>query len=240
MKRIIKYGLPLLCILLAASCAKEMAGYPSADLLPQYESASLESEESLAIVTAKHGEGGVYLQFDDETTAAIMNRDVPEFSGEVRCMISYRLAGGVSPEPHDMLVYVYWLEAIETVDLQSGPFPADAPGSTAPLDIHADSWMTVLEDGYLTLHYTVRAGGAAGHRFWLVAGENPADPYELHLYHDPCGDAETYEEEGLVAFRLSGLPDTEGKTVPLTLRYRSLPETQETEASIRFDYKTRK
>jgi hypothetical protein len=84
------------------------------------------------------------------------------------------------------------------------------------------------------------SSGEKAHRFVLVQGMNPQDPYELHLEHYLNGDAPAYLEEGLVAFRLDGLPDTKGATVPLTLKYKSLNDSAKGEASVRFDYRTRK
>ena len=70
----------------------------------------------------------------------------------------------------------------------------------------------------------------------LLTGVNPDDPYEVEFKHNAYGDVEGIWGDALVAFRLSDLPDTEGKTVKITLKYNSFSG----EKSIQFDYCSRK
>ena len=75
------------------------------------------------------------------------------------------------------------------------------------------------------------------HRLNLVKGSKP---YEVVLYHDAAGDSlnglkPVQVGDGLIAFRLNDLPDTEGKTVELTLKYKSYSG----EKNIKFKYRTR-
>ena len=99
-----------------------------------------------------------------------------------------------------------------------------------------DSWETVVEDGYITLRFrTISSNTGQKHRVNLVA-ENPENPYEVTFHHDAEGDL--YGErmvDGLVAFRLSNLPDTQGQTVKLKLRWDSFSGPKEHE----FDYCSR-
>ena len=207
---------------------------------PTYSDAGVQA----AVATLKRDVAGLYLQFDDMTAAEPVNpSSLPPFEGEIRCMVGYRTSLQPPTPPRTLLVYIEWLEPIATFDTTPPSEAASTPpteskgGATAPLDIDPDSWMTTLEDGYLTLHYTVRAGGLKEHSFSLVREMDPARPYELYLFHYPNGDAEKYLEEGIVAFRLDGLPDTHGAKVQLTLKYQPLDGT---EATLTFDYKTRK
>ena len=219
---------------------------------PVFESDAADGERAvtasatLAVATVKKDAAGVYLQIDDQVAAEVINPEILDFKEDARCMLRYRIVSRTANPPRSLVVYVDWIEAIHTFDLsvvsgEAGYYSGNVKSDTqAPLEIHMDSWMTVLEDGYLTLHYSVMSSGEKAHRFELVQGLNPADPYELHLFHYQNGDSASYLEEGIVAFRLTALPDTKGATVPLTLKYLSLNDSAKGEASVRFDYRTRK
>ena len=61
-------------------------------------------------------------------------------------------------------------------------------------------------------------------------------PYEVVLHHNAAGDTRGFIRDGLVAFRLNDLPDTQGKTVDLTLKWQSFSGMK----SVTFKYKSRK
>lgn len=56
------------------------------------------------------------------------------------------------------------------------------------------------------------------------------------LHHNAAGDTRGFIRDGLVAFRLNDLPDTQGKTVDLTLKWQSFSGMK----SVTFKYKSRK
>ena len=58
----------------------------------------------------------------------------------------------------------------------------------------------------------------------------------MEFRHNAYGDTYGQEADGLVAFKLDALPDTEGKTVKLKLKWKSYSG----EKSAEFDYCTRK
>lgn len=70
----------------------------------------------------------------------------------------------------------------------------------------------------------------------LLLSENPENPYEVEFRHNAKGDIYGRYADGLVAFKLDALPDTEGKTVKLKLKWKSFSG----EKSAEFDYCTRK
>ena len=108
--------------------------------------------------------------------------------------------------------------------------------SVDPIEIVKD-WVNIAEDGYLTLRFRTRWGNnGVAHFVNLFTGVNPDDPYEVEFRHNAFGDVNGVWGDALVAFRLSDLPDTEGKTVKLTLKYKSFSG----EKSIQFDYCSRK
>ena len=69
-----------------------------------------------------------------------------------------------------------------------------------------------------------------------MLGQNPDNPYEVEFRHNAYGDTYGNPDDGLVAFKLDELPDTEGKTVKLKLKWKSFSGDKSAE----FDYCTRK
>lgn len=53
------------------------------------------------------------------------------------------------------------------------------------------------------------------------------NPYEVEFRHNAFGDVYGEPADGLVAFNLDSLPDTEGKTVKLKLKWNHLTERKQ-------------
>ena len=194
-----------------------------------------------ALVTVKPVDGaGFYMQLDDSTTLHPVNMSVSPYGDkEVRALVNYAY---VRPEENDyekrsFKVNVNWIDSILTKP--AVPYPADGDVSEYgedPIEIVRD-WVNIAEDGYLTLRFRTRWGNnGVVHFVNLFTGVNPDDPYEVEFRHNAYGDVNGTPGDALVAFRLSDLPDTNGKTVKLTLKYKSFSG----EKSIRFDYCSRK
>lgn len=191
-----------------------------------------------ALVTVKPIDGGgFYMQLDDSTTMYPVNMAVAPYGDkEVRALVSVR---EVKPEVegYSKSVIVNWLDSILTK--QAVPYPADGDVSEYgddAIEIVRD-WVNIAEDGYLTLRFRTRwDDGGVTHYVNLLTGVNPDDPYEVEFKHNAFGDVNGIMGDALVAFRLSDLPDTEGKTVKLTLKYKSFSG----EKSVTFDYCSRK
>lgn len=97
---------------------------------------------------------------------------------------------------------------------------------------------TVVEDGYLNARLSLPMGfQGVTHTVDLLTGVDPDDPYTVELRHNMHGDDFYDTAETMYCFPLQDLPDTEGKTVKLTLKWYSLA-TGKTE-SAQFDYCTR-
>ncbi len=177
----------------------------------------------------------MYLQLDDQTTLLPANLTVSPFEEEVRALTNYREVAGESGV-YDQLVYVNWLEQILTKE--TAPFVEgenDGLYGTAPLEI-VDDWVTLVEDGYLTLHLHIAwSAPDIKHHLNLLTGGNPDNPYEVELRHDAKGDGSSKVSDAYVAFRLNDLPDTEGETVKLRLTWKSPRGNRSAE----FDYRTR-
>ncbi len=191
-----------------------------------------------AMVTVKTADDGtLFLQLDDETTLRPTNITTHPFDGkEVRAFTNYRSEAMLSGGIFTKTVHVNWLDSILTKP--TVPFVEgrnDELYGTAPLEI-VDDWITVVEDGYLTLHLNVEWWNPSiKHRLNLVTGVNPDDPYEVELRHDTRGDTGGRVSDAYVAFRLDELPDTNGETVKLRLRWKSSRGNRSAE----FDYRTR-
>ena len=196
-----------------------------------------------ALVTVKPNadNSDFYMQLDENTTIKALNlKQSPFGTKEVRALAALEMTGGDAGQ-YDSTVYVYAIDSILTkstaafVDSES----ADTDYGTDP----ADMMMALVEDGYLTLKVRVVTGvHGSMHRLSLLTGVNPDDPYEVEFRHRPEGPSagDVYHPsyvlgDAFVAFRLDSLPDTDGRTVKLKLRWKSFNGEQETT----LDYRSR-
>lgn len=97
---------------------------------------------------------------------------------------------------------------------------------------------TCIEDGYLNVHAAMPFGTlGVTHVLNLLTGVDPDDPYTVELRHNMNGDNYFETSDVMYCFPLQSLPDTDGKTVKLTLKWNSLA-TGKIE-SAQFDYCSR-
>ena len=176
-----------------------------------------------ALVTVKPNidNSAFYMQLNDEETLLATNIKTSPFGKkEVRALVNYTLERRKDPH-YSHLVWVNWIDSIRTKDMAPflGTQTAARYGNT-PVEIVKD-WVSLAEDGYLTLRFRTRWGNTARHSVNLVHTEDVNTPYCVTFYHNDNGDAKGTVGDGLVAFRLQNLPDTKGKTVLLTLRWLS-------------------
>lgn len=190
-----------------------------------------------ALVTIKNTtENTCYFQLDDNTTLLPVNiRKSLYEKPEVRAFVNYEY----SDEPsgiYDESVYVNWIDTILTKPIAPnlGEDNLSVYGND-PVEIVKD-WVTLVEDGYLTLLFETYWGNNNTYHFVnLVPTENPENPYELRFCHNAYGDTKGMPGQGIVAFDLNSLPDTNGETVKLKLIWESFSGEKSTE----FDYCTR-
>lgn len=181
-----------------------------------------------ALVTVKpQGEGKVVLlQLDDSTTLTPLNMSESPFGDkEVRALCSIRLAEQQT-DKHNKKVYVNWIDSILTKKM-APDLGAEAnikAYGNDPVEILRD-WTTVAEDGYLTLRFLTRWGDRNPHLVNLVA-DNPDNPYEL-TFHHKGNTTSGLKDSGIVAFKLTALPDTKGKTVDVKLKWTSFSGPKE-------------
>ena len=165
-----------------------------------------------ALVTVKPAAGntGFYLQLDDSTTLKPVNMSQSPFGNrQVRALVNYSTADQ-DPAPYKQAVRINWIDSILTKPLAKD-LGDDNPATYGndPVEIVND-WVTIAEDGYLTL------------RVHLVATPTADNAYVVTFYQDAQGDVNGVPADALVAFDLAGsLPDTGGKTVDLVLKWNS-------------------
>jgi hypothetical protein len=190
-----------------------------------------------ALVTVKEAaDETVYFQLDEETTLLPVNLTSHPFdSKEVRALVNYEEVDD-SSEEYDQAVRVNWIDSIRTKPMAPNlGEDNDNEYGNDPVEIVSD-WVTIAEDGYLTLRFrTMWSQLGITHYVNLIPTNNPENPYEVQFKHDANGDVSGRVGDGLVAFRLDQLPDTEGETVKLKLIWDSFNG----EKSMEFDYRTR-
>lgn len=191
-----------------------------------------------ALVTVKPNiDNTFYLQLDDSTTLLPINLSSSPFGEkEVRALVNYEKidqASGI----YDEAVHINWIDSILTKPIAPNlEEDNDLVYGTDPVEIIKD-WVTITEDDYLTLRFrTVWGGNQKPHFINLILTNNPENPYELEFKHNAYGDVYGNNDDALVAFNLKSLPDTNGKTVKLKLKWKSFSG----EKSAEFDYCTKK
>lgn len=176
-----------------------------------------------ALVTVKPlSESSFFLQLDDSTTLLPTNMTASPYGAkEVRALINFDEVNEPS-EGYNKAVHINWMDSILTKNM-APDFGTDNDSiyGTDPVEIIND-WVTIAEDGYLTLRFrTIWGDRNKAHFVNLLASQNPENPYEVEFRHNAHGDIYGSEGDGLVAFKLDSLPDTDGKTVKLKLKWKS-------------------
>ncbi len=187
-----------------------------------------------ALVTLKTNAetGAFYMQLTDSTTLVPTNIKTAPYNGkELRALVNYKQDGNTGSNSSQS-VYVNWIDTIRTKDMALHTLDDDSAYGNDPIEM-VNTWTTVVEDGYFTLQFRTLFGNKGVHEVNLLKGDNP---YEVVLRHNAHGDVEGYPGDGLIAFRLDKLPDTEGKPVTLTVKWKSFSG----EKKAQFKYCTRK
>lgn len=191
-----------------------------------------------ALVTVKPvTDNSFFLQLDDKTTLLPTNISASPFGEkEVRALVNFSKVDKPS-EGYSYAVHINWIDSILTKQMAPDlGLENDEIYGTDPVEMIND-WVTIAEDGYLTLRFRTLYGNTGkAHFVNLLLSSNPDNPYEVEFRHNAYGDIHGVEGDGLVAFNLNSLPDTEGKTVKLKLKWKSFSGDKSTE----FDYTTRK
>lgn len=189
-----------------------------------------------ALVTVcPNADGSFIMQLDDETQLVPTNLKTSPFGAkEVRALVNYTETN-VSPQDKKVRnVEVNWLDSIRT------KLPVETLGEqdavkfgNDPVEIVQD-WVTVAEDGYLTLRIrTLWGSPQTNHVLNLVTGTNPEDPYELELRHDAKGDKNGSWGDALIAFNLNNLPGADAGKAKIKLKWKSFTGDKSAEFEIK-------
>ena len=215
---------------------------------PYYVICPVDRPNALVTVKPNADNTEVRMQLTDDIVIWPVNmRRSPFGTKEVRALLNYRNAtekemkdAGFAPDMS--CVYVNWIDSILTkpvvVNFASAEENRQKYGSD-PLEI-VDDWVTVAEDGYLTLRIRTRLGGNQKHIVNLVHRTDVNTPYYFTLYHNAQGDINGQMGDALVAFNLSteltkldtvlnpgeAAPEGNGNVETLTLEWQSYTGTK--------------
>ena len=214
--------LPVL-VLMVSSCMKyDSVMDPGRGAAEYYEGGAKSDVASQAVGTVKSREGARYVQLDAVSAGFVVNpaeiKDIPDGT---RVFLQYRTV--VSPETPDFCTDAILVEWTSPLDVGEIRYVMDALAGD-PVALVTD-WITCLEDGFLTLHYSVPSKGKAQHTFALYPG---ATSYDYRLVHEAHGDVDGDLTDGIVCFRVADLlPETE-EAVTLSLKYLNIDNTWKT------------
>ena len=216
------WALGLLLALTGCSMADYKAEVPWQD--------GLDGGSTLAIGTFRLQEGAPTVRIDAATLAYVSNRNqVADLTDGTRIFFEFSTRNNLDfPDFCTGAIHIHWASALEVGDIRYDMQASEGD----PMDIMTD-WMTSLEDGFLTIHYSVYASGSVQHTFSLYP---TASPYEFRLVHDAHGDKASNLTDGIICFPVGAiLPDTGGETVTLSLDYLNL---QNTRTRLTVDYRS--
>lgn len=210
-----------------------------------------------ATVTFRQTEnGGCFLVVNDSTLLYPQNISKYPFSSEYpekRAVIAYQDNGEATPSrgfkyARNIVVGSIYGGILTKQPVVSDPLTDDARYGTEPLGLYFEPSFpsTVLEDGYLNVSFAFNSPIPAMHYINLLTNVD-GDSYKVELRHRTDFDAVSNGSEeyysgnsianGVMSFPLKGLKDTEGRTVKLTLVWRSINDGEK--KSVTFDYRTR-
>lgn len=177
-----------------------------------------------AIVTFKTDTttGKFFMQLNDSVT--LVDKDHTKWpidaagKKELRALVSvtfaYKNDTGLERDVHLITVF----DTIRTKSMSPIVSDIEKTYGDDPVEI-VDSWKTVCEDGYLTLHFRTYFGGQKIHTLRLVRQTDGT----LRLFHDANGDVKGAVSDGIIAFRLNDVPKPEdgSKYENITLKWTS-------------------
>ncbi len=204
------------CILATASAMQSCSDFDNDDnrvlLVPS------------AVVTVKPQNNGesFIMQLDKNTILQPTNIKTSPFGKkEVRALVNYsETVAGDSENIRN--VNINWIDSIRT----KNPVPDlgeenNEKYGNDPIEIVKD-WLTVAEDGYLTLRFRTLWGyGTTKHNINLLTNGNPDNPYELELRHDANGDLGGEMGDALIAFNLKDLSISDMNDIKIKIKWKS-------------------
>lgn len=192
-------------------------------------------------------DGTLFLEVDDTTAIIPVNyttypfKGYPEKRGIVTYLTDFSTTKSVPGYKRTFDVTLTQMDTVYTKNPVASTGSAegdDALYGKDKIGVYLSGFPhTTVEDGYLFIYFSFFASGTIPHDINLVTGQNPDDPYEVELRHNAHSDVQMNQYSGTVNFLLKDLPDTNGETVDLTLKWNSFT-SGETE-SVKFKYCSR-
>lgn len=223
--------------ILMGACAS--AALQSCDDNDSYE--IIDIRQPTAVVTVCPQQDGTFvMRLDDHTTLVPTNMQTSPYGDkEVRAFVNYvnTVASSKSVTDDAILhVRVNWLDSIRTklTVFSLGQEADDATYGTDPIEIVND-WVTVAEDGYITMRIrTLWGDPKKRHYINLLSGVNPDNPMEFELRHNASGDTGGTMGDAIVAFNLNTLHNgfTSGDPVKIKLRWKSFSGEKSSEFNL--------
>ncbi len=172
---------------------------------------SYESVRPTALVTVSpNADGSFVMHLDEKTDLYPSNMSTSPFGKkEVRALVNYDEEAASSAKASAIRrVHINWIDSIRTKSPILAPVDNDDIGND-PIEIVKD-WVTIGEDGYLTLRLRTLWGYSnIKHEINLLSGVNPENPLEFELRHNAHGDAALRHGDALIAFNLNDLQHSE-------------------------------
>lgn len=174
----------------------------------------------------------VLFQLDDTTQLNPVNiKKSPFGKKEVRALVNYSpVSGNHTSAIQD--VNVNWIDSIRTKFPVKTIAGEENNFANDPVDIIND-WVTIAEDGYLTLRIRTRWGcGYNMHNVDLIYDDNSLSPLVFELRHNANGDLSGSMGDALIAFNLNNLIANMEKPVKITLKWHSFSGDKSAEFSL--------
>ena len=165
---------------------------------------------SRAVVTLKTepSTGQPYMQVTDSTVVFPTNLTTAPYGGkEVRAIVDFKFDDNATAHA-GRSVTVLRMDTIRTKDMAPSLSDNDKVYGNDPLEL-INSWTTVWEDNYLTLHFQTRFGGNKTHYINLI--QTAKDTLELR--QNANGDTDGPISNGLIAFRLKDISPDDGNHI---------------------------
>lgn len=161
------------------------------------------------------------MQLDDQTVLFPTNMKASPFGDKkVRALVSYEYEEDANLNSNLRNVRVNWIDSIRTKQpvVSKGSDDEKLYGNDG-IEIVRD-WVTVAEDGYLTLRLRTIWGGGK-HIINLVGGVNKDNVYEFDLRHNAQGDISGVLGDALIAFDLNSMWPDHPEEVKIKLNWKS-------------------
>lgn len=165
------------------------------------------------------------MQLDEFTSLIPTNIKASPFgSKKVRALVNYKeesIIGSYCGNYREVMVSVDQIDSIRTK--QPVPTQGEVDGTVFgndPIEIVRD-WVTVAEDGFVTLRIRTRWGNNAKHIINLISGVNKDNLYEFDLRHNAQGDMQGNLGDTLIAFDLNDFWENHPSEVKIKINWLS-------------------